>query len=352
MARGGARADGQAAMPPKGTQKDLEKVLRDFFTNQAASSTKASSGGISFEQALLFDEIMLNSWFQESGMTIKDRADWLQYIRQYKDDFSHQSTEAIEDELSSKMLFDALLFVVGITLIAEVESTEMQAAWNTDVTTFASRDEPLVHAGTYDAILPLMTFIVTSSTGIALVVGFTIFTCLRYERPLDMVEADKFYARFKWAYLGSYVCTYAAILLIPFSCYELHLVKTRDLGIRKFMNIYGILVYVVLLLFLIWSLFKARYWRFKVLAMRGENKVPYMINSHNRRESLKRLQSQTWSQTLESYGVMPLSPASKQRTKQRLGHLSDTSNIPPQKTASPASEQAQPTPRTASSLHA
>ena len=195
--------------------------------------------------------------------------------------------------------------------------------------------------------------------------------------------------------LGSYVCTYAAILLIPFSCYELHLVKTRDLGIRKFMNIYGILVYVVLLLFLFWSLSKACYWRSKVLAMRGENwrfKVPYMIN---RRESLKRsksqtlsqtlesyvvmplspapkspaskqrtkqrlghssdtkrLQSQTWSQTLESYGVMPLSPASKQRTKQRLGHSSDTSNIPPQKTASPASEQAQPTPRTASSLHA
>ena len=339
-----ARADGQAAMPPKGTQKDLEKDLRD----------KASSGGISFEQALLFDEIVLNSWFQESGMTIKDRADWLQYIRQYKDDFSHQSTEAIEDELSSKMLFDALLFVVGITLIAEVESTEMQAAWNTDVTTFASRDEPLVHAGTYDAILPLMTFIVTSCTGIALVVGFTIFTCLRYERPRDIVEADKFYACFKWAYLGSYVCTYAAILLIPFSCYELHLVKTRDLGVRKFMNIYGILVYVVLLLFLFWSLSKACYWRSKVLAMRGENwrfKVPYMIN---RRESLKRLKSQTLSQTLESYVVTPASksPASKQRTKQRLGHSSDTSNIPPKKTASPASEQAQPTPRTASSLHA
>lgn len=332
-----ARADGQAAMPPKGTQKDLEKDLRD----------KASSGGISFEQALLFDEIVLNSWFQESGMKIKDRAEGLQQIRQYKDDFSHQSTEAIEDELSTKMLFDALLFVVGITLIAEVESTEMQAAWNTDETTFASRDEPLVHAGTYDAILPLMTFIVTSCTGIALVVGFTIFTCLRYERPRDIVEADKFYACFKWAYLGSYVCTYAAILLIPFSCYELHLVKTRDLGVRKFMNIYGILVYVVLLLFLFWSLSKACYWRFKVLAMRGENKVPYMINRRSNRK-LERLQSQAW--TLES--VNPLSPASKQRTKQRLGHSSDTSNIPPKKTASPASEQAQPTPRTASSLHA
>ena len=130
------------------------------------------------------------------------------------------------------------------------------------------------------------------------------------------------------------------------------------------MNIYGILVYVVLLLFLFWSWVKACYWRSKVLAMRGENwrfKVPYMIN---RRESLKRLKSQTLSQTLESYVVNPLSPskqaskqasispASKQRTKQRLGHSSDTSNIPPQKTASPASEQAQPTPRTASSLHA
>lgn len=328
----------------------MEKDLRDFFTNhQAASSTKASSGGISFEQALLFDEIMLNSWFQESGMTIKDRAFWLQNIRQYKDDFSHQSTEAIEGELSSKMLFDALLFVVGITLPSGVQNAEMQAAWQTDVATFASRNELLVHAGTYDAVLPLITFIVTSSTGVALVVGFTIFTCLRYKRPLDMVEAEEFYARFKWAYLGSYVCTYAAILLIPFSCYELHLVKTRELGIRKFMNIYGILVYVVLLLFLIWSLFKARYWRFKVLAMRGENKVQYQIS---RTLLLKRLQSQTWSQTLESYGVMPLSPASKQRTKQRLGHSTDTSNIPPKKTASPASEQAQPTPRTASSLHA
>ena len=44
--------------------------------------------------------------------------------------------------------------------------------------------------------------------------------------------------------------------------------------------------------------------------MRGENwrfKVPYMIN---RRESLKRLKSQTLSQTLESYVVMPLSPIS------------------------------------------
>ena len=81
--------------------------------------------------------------------------------------------------------------------------------------------------------------------------------------------------------------------------------------------------------------------------MRGENKVPYMINRRSNRK-LERLQSQAW--TLES--VMPLSPASKQRTKQRLGHSSDTSNIPPKKTASPASEQAQPTPRTASSLHA
>jgi hypothetical protein len=323
------RADGQAAMTPKITQNDLEKELRDFLAT-------AKGSGISFEQALLFDENMLNSWFQEKELSIKDRANWLQKIRQFKEDnFSHQSAQTIEGELSSKMLFDALLFVMAFTVPTGVARDQMQEAWDADVNAFAATFElELAHAGNYENILMLMTYLVTTTTGIALIVGFTIFTCLRYEPPSDIVEAEKFYARFKYAYRASYILTYAAVLLTPFTCYELHLIKTRNFEIRRFFYIYGFCVYGLLLLFLVWSFISARFWRREVLEIRGESKVKIMLET---RESLKRQQSKS---TMEA-----LSPSSKTNPRSPARPRADTSNIPP-KTASPASEQAQPTQRT------
>jgi hypothetical protein len=323
------RADSQDTMPPKITQNDLEKELRDFLATTQGS-------GISFEQALLFDENMLNSWFQESKLSIKDRANWLQKIRQFKEDnFSHQSAQTIEGELSSKMLFDALLFVMAFNVPTGVARDQMQEAWDADVNAFAATFElELAHAGNYESILMLMTYLVTTTTGIALIVGFTIFTCLRCAPPSDIVEAEKFYARFKYAYRASYILTYAAVLLTPFTCYELHLVKTSNFAIRRFFYIYGFCVYGLLLLFLVWSSKSAYFWYYEVEEIRGESKVKIMLET---RESLKRQQSKS---TMEAS-----SPSSKTKPRSPPRSRADTSNIPP-KTASPASEQAQPTQRT------
>ena len=91
------------------------------------------------------------------------------------------------------MLFDSLLFVVAFTIPSAVERDEMQAAWDADKTSYAAQNRTLNHLGieTYEKILIVLSYVVTTSTGIALIVGYSIFTCLRHERPLDILEAGR-----------------------------------------------------------------------------------------------------------------------------------------------------------------
>jgi hypothetical protein len=262
-------ADGLAAMPPKGTQKDVKKdppkgtQKLDAFFNTEAGLT------ITLEQAMIFDEGTLNSWLEEQKVPIIKRAEVLQNIRAFKKNCSHQSTEALEDELTSKMLFDSLLFVVAFTIPTGVTTEEMHAAWNADVAAYAAQNKNLNHLGSYEEILIVLTYVVTTSTGIALIVGYSIYTCLRHERPSDILEAEMFYARFKLAYRFSYFFTYSAILLLPFACYELHMVKIRDIPNRQFITNYSWFMYGMLLSFLAGSLWNDHYWRKALRKKRG-----------------------------------------------------------------------------------
>jgi hypothetical protein len=269
-----SNVDGLAAMPPKGTQKDVKKdppkgtqkdvkkELDAFFNTEAGLT-------ITLEQAMIFDEGTLNSWLEEQKVPIIKRADVLQNIRAFKKNCSHQSTEALEGELTSKMLFDSLLFVVAFTIPTGVESDEMHAAWEADVAAYAAQNENLNHLGSYEEILIVLTYVVTTSTGIALIVGYSIYTCLRHERPSDILEAEMFYARFKLAYRFSYFFTYSAILLLPFACYELHMVKIRDIPNRQFITRYSWCMYAMLLSFLAGSLWNDHYWRKALRKKRG-----------------------------------------------------------------------------------
>jgi hypothetical protein len=249
-------------MPPKGTQKDIKKEL-DAFLNTEAGLT------ITLEQAMIFDEGTLNSWFEEQKVPIIKRADVLQNIRAFKKNCSHQSTEAIEGELTSKMLFDSLLFVVAFTISTGVESDEMLAAWDADVAAYAAENKPMNRLGTYEEILIVLTYVVATFTGIALIVCYSIFICLQHERPLDILEAEMFYARFKLAYRFSYLFTFAAIILIPFACYELHMVKIRDINNQIFITNYSFVMYAVTLVYLLVSLRNDHLWRKELRKKRG-----------------------------------------------------------------------------------
>ena len=177
-------ADGLATMPPKGTQKDVKKELDAFFNTEAGLT-------ITLEQAMIFDEGTLNSWFEEQKVPIIKRADVLQNIRAFKKNCSHQSTEVIEGELTSKMLFDSLLFVVAFTISTGVESEEMLAAWDADVAAYAAENKSLNRLGTYEEILIVLTYVVATFTGIALIVCYSIFLCLQHERPLDILDRPR-----------------------------------------------------------------------------------------------------------------------------------------------------------------
>jgi hypothetical protein len=273
--RGGLRRSVTSLLSPRddmsSQEKDLFKAKAKADFDAKAKEAKSKAGTeegsdlpsvegetISFDQALLFDEGMLNSWFQEDKLPIRDRAFLLEHMRQFKDSFAHQSTEAIESELTTKMLFDALLFAVAFTVPTGVDRAEMQDAWMADDALYNVSQK---HLGNYDVILLVMTYLVTTSTGVALIVGFTIYGCLHSARPSSIVEADRFYARFKVAFRLSYGFTYAAILLAPFSCFELHLIKSPSEPTHLFFSIYGFIIYGLLVVFLAWSLYAARRWK-------------------------------------------------------------------------------------------
>ena len=165
------------------------------------------------------------------------------------------------------MLFDALLFAVAFTVPTGVDRAEMQEAWMGDDALYNVSKK---HLGNYEVILLVMTFLVTTSTGIALIVGFTIYGCLHSARPSSIEEADKFYARFKVAFRLSYGFTYAAILLAPFSCFELHLIKSSSEPTHLFFSIYGFIIYGGLVVFLAWSFYAARKWSAELERGRGE----------------------------------------------------------------------------------
>jgi hypothetical protein len=229
-------------------------VTEDFDAKAKEAKSKAGteegSDLLSFDQALLFDEGMLNSWFQEDALPIRDRAILLKRVRQYKESFAHQSTETIESELTTKMLFDALLFAVAFTVPTGVDRAEMQEAWMADDEKYNVSKK---HLGNYEVILLVMTYLVTTSTGMALIIGFTIYGCLHSARPSSIEEADAFYARFKVAFRLSYGFTYAAVLLTPFSCLELHFIKSSSEPTRVFFAMYGVkassVLYTVLLFY-------------------------------------------------------------------------------------------------------
>jgi hypothetical protein len=240
----------------------LEAKITKYFEDKAATL------GIKFDKAMLFDESMLNSWFEEAKLPIKVRAELLEDLREFKDvTFAKQSTEAIEGELTTKLLFDALLFAVAFTVPTGVDRAEMQEAWMGDDALY---NVSKTHLGSYDVILIVMTFLVTTSTGLALIVGFTIYSCIRYERPSSIVEANEFYVRFQVAFRFSYGFTYAAILLAPFSCFELHLIKSPNAAARVFFTYYGFVLYGGLVVFLTWSLRQARKSRAQLQKMRGK----------------------------------------------------------------------------------
>ena len=332
-------------MPPseqKSSKSKEEDDDKEFKDKVAEYFGKKAGSGLSFDQALLFDEHMLNSWFQEmkeyahqklnvtqidalvaarkeamvaedhvaagrikakldalgvtlndpddanpdqytwsapGALSIDDRADVLENIRMYKETSAHKSTEIIEGEITTKMLFDALLFAVAFSVPTGVDREEMERAYAADVLATAALNLSFAHLGTYDAILTVMTFFVTTSTGLALVVGFSIYSCLRYERPITLEEADKFYARFRYAFRLSYGFTYAAILIAPFSCYELHMIKTGSIPMQKLFTFYGYLLYAFVVLFLIWSLHEARESRAELLTMRYKIKRRF-LKSH------------------------------------------------------------------------
>jgi len=253
-----------------------EKATVDFVAKSKAGTEEGSDlpsvagETISFDQALLFDESMLNSWFQEDKLPIRDRAFLLQHMRQFKESFAHQSTEAIESELTTKMLFDALLFAVAFTVPTGVDRAEMQEAWMADDEKYNVSKK---HLGNYEVILLVMTYLVTTSTGVALIVGFTIYGCLHSARPSSIAEADKFYAMFRVAFRLSYGFTYAAILLAPFSCFELHIIKSSSEPTQFFFSVYGFIIYGGLVVFLAWSLYAARKWKAHLKRTRAEFKT-------------------------------------------------------------------------------
>ena len=86
------------------------------------------------------------------------------------------------------------------------------------------------------------------------------------------MEADRFYARFKVAFRLSYGFTYAAILLAPFSCFELHLIKSPSEPTHLFFSIYGFIIYGLLVVFLAWSLYAARKWKAELEESRADFK--------------------------------------------------------------------------------
>ena len=97
---GAGGGEDMASMPKVGTsmpsKKDEQhkKEVAAYF----AYFAKVARDSISFDEALLVDESMLNSWFQEANLPIKDRALLFRKIREYNNSFAHQSTEAIESD--------------------------------------------------------------------------------------------------------------------------------------------------------------------------------------------------------------------------------------------------------------
>jgi len=264
----GGGEDTTASMPKVGASMPSKKD-EQHKKEVAAYFAKVARDSISFDEALLVDESMLNSWFQEEKLSIKDRALLFRKIREYNNTFAHQSTEAIESELTTKMLFDALLFAVAFTVPTGVDRAEMQEAWIVDDALYNVSQK---HLGNYDVILLVMTYLVTTSTGVALIVGFTIYGCLHSARPSSIVEADRFYARFKVAFRLSYGFTYAAILLAPFSCFELHLIKSPSEPTQFFFSVYGFIIYGGLVVFLAWSLYAAHRWKAELEESRADFK--------------------------------------------------------------------------------
>ena len=310
-----AKAKSKAGLTFDQSKKEEDELVKAKVTEALVSKSEAgiafdqalqSKAGITLDQALLFDESMLNSWFQEAALPISDRADLLQMMRQYKDTDAHQSTDAIESELTSKMLFDALLFAVAFTVPTGVDRAEMQEAWMTDDTLYNVSKS---HLGSYDTILIVMTFLVTTTTGIALIVGFTIYSCLRYERPSSIEEAGEFYVRFQVAFRLSYGFTYAAILLAPFSCFELHLIKSPNQAARVFFTYYGFVVYGGLVVFLTWSLTAAHRWRVKLLGMRMGLKNR-LLNKQAPTQGILPALQRSFSTLQRSFSFSPVKPDS------------------------------------------
>ena len=305
--------------PKKPSKKEENDQYKDEVAKYWASKylEETADKSISFDQALLFDESMLNSWFIETKLPISDRADLLQIMRQYKETFAHQSTDAIEGELTSKMLFDALLFAVAFTVPTGVDRAEMQEAWIVDDALY---NVSKAHLGTYEVILLVMTFLVTTSTGLALIVGFTIYSCLRYERPSSIEEAGEFYTRFLVPIRFSYGFTYAAILLAPFSCFELHLIKSPNAAARQFFTYYGFVLYGGLVVFLAWSLMAAHRWRVKLTDMRDILKKR-LLNKQAPASTEDFLTTLVRQLTLSS---LPLSPHATKTASRKLMNVNST----------------------------
>ena len=87
---------------------------------------------------------------------------------------------------------------------------------------------------------------------------FTIYFLLRFDRPRSQDEATKFYQRFKHELHLSYACTYMTAFIAPMSCYFLHCTKTGNQGAQWFFTVHGFLWYVVVIVYLMWSIREAR----------------------------------------------------------------------------------------------
>ena len=91
-----------------------------------------------------------------------------------------------------------------------------------------------------------------------------------------------FYTRFQAAFRLSYGFTYLAILLAPFSCLELHFIKSSSQDNRLFFNMYGFILYGGLVVFLMWSLRQARRSRAQLLEMRDKSRKEFLHDKEQR----------------------------------------------------------------------
>ena len=96
-----------------------------------------------------------------------------------------------------------------------------------------------------------------------------------------------FYTRFQVAFRLSYGFTYLAILLAPFSCLELHFIKSSSQATRLFFNMYGFILYGGLVVFLVWSLRQARRSRAQLLKMRDKSREEFLNDKKQRDKDLK-----------------------------------------------------------------